>query len=76
MDKMEHEHLDEGNRWDRIAELTKNFQWDFGCKVSHVAFSLLKKYYEDLLIHIHLENNILFPKALDLKYKKVKINQS
>ncbi|MFO7720037.1 MAG: iron-sulfur cluster repair di-iron protein, partial [Gillisia sp.] len=31
------------------------------------TFSLLKEFEEDLQLHIHLENNILFPKAIALE---------
>jgi len=64
---MEQEHLNEGNRWRRINELTENFQLEFGCNVSHVAFSLLREFQDDLHLHIHIENNILFPGAIELK---------
>ncbi|MBS0617086.1 MAG: iron-sulfur cluster repair di-iron protein, partial [Spirochaetes bacterium] len=32
-----------------------------------VAFALLKEFEDDLHMHIHLENNILFPKAVELE---------
>ena len=32
-----------------------------------VAFALLKEFEDDLHLHIHLENNILFPKAIELE---------
>ncbi len=36
------------------------------CKTYRVTFSLLHEFEEDLHRHIHLENNILFPKATEL----------
>lgn len=73
---MEHDHENEGNRWQKISELTQDYQLQFGCNVAHVTFSLLKEYYNDLQLHIHLENNILFPGAMDLKNEKIKAQQS
>ena len=73
---MENDHVNEGNRWKRIAELTNNFKLEFGCKVAFVAFSLLHEFQDDLHLHIHLENNILFPGALELKNNKIKAIQS
>jgi regulator of cell morphogenesis and NO signaling len=32
------------------------------CNSYRLAFSLLEKFEDDLHIHVHLENNILFPK--------------
>jgi regulator of cell morphogenesis and NO signaling len=31
-----------------------------------VAFAMLKEFQDDLHTHIHLENNILFPKAAEM----------
>lgn len=73
---MEQEHVIEGNRWKKIEELTQNFKLQFGCKVAHVAFSLLHDFQNDLHHHIHLENNILFPGALELKNNKINANLS
>lgn len=73
---MEREHEQEGIRWQKISDLTQEFQLQFGCNVAHVTFSLLKEFYDDLTTHIHLENNILFPEAMDLKNKKINANQS
>ena len=73
---MESDHVNEGNRWKKIAELTDNFKLEIGCKVAFVAFSLLHEFQDDLHLHIHLENNILFPGALELKNNKIKALQS
>ena len=62
------EHEIEGDRFERIAELTNNFVApDDGCTTYRVAFSMLEEFRNDLHLHIHLENNILFPKALKLE---------
>lgn len=65
---MRHEHDVEGERFRRIAQLTGNYTVPAdGCTTYRVAFSLLKDFEEDLHLHIHLENNILFPKALEME---------
>ncbi len=61
---MMQEHDTEGERFRKIAELTKDYQPpDDACNTYRVSFALLKEFEEDLHLHIHLENNILFPKA-------------
>jgi regulator of cell morphogenesis and NO signaling len=35
-----------------------------GCNTYTVAFQLLTQFEDDLHVHVHLENNILFPKVL------------
>lgn len=61
---MEHEHETEGNRFREMARLSGNYTCPpDGCQTYWVAYALLKEFEEDLHKHIHLENNILFPKA-------------
>lgn len=33
----------------------------------HIAYAKLKLFWDELLTHIHLENNILFPKAIEME---------
>ena len=73
---MEKDHETEGNRWKLIEEITEDYKMQFGCNVALVTFSLLKEFQDDLHQHIHLENNILFPRALQLKNKKIIALQS
>ncbi len=62
------EHDVEGDRFKNISELSNNYKTpDDGCNTYKVTFSLLKEFEEDLHLHIHLENNILFPKSIDLE---------
>lgn len=69
---MIHEHDVEGDRFSRIAELSNNYNPPTdGCTTYRVAFALLKEFEEDLHKHIHLENNILFPKALEMEGKLI-----
>jgi regulator of cell morphogenesis and NO signaling len=36
------------------------------CNTYRITFKLLEQFEDDLHAHVHLENNILFPKALEL----------
>lgn len=68
--KMMEEHENEGERFTLIAELSNDYNPPSdACNTYRVAFSLLKEFEEDLHSHIHLENNILFPKAEVLELK-------
>ncbi|MDX1363332.1 iron-sulfur cluster repair di-iron protein [Arenibacter latericius] len=61
---MMQEHENEGDRFRLIEELTNNYTPPAdACNTYRVTFSLLQEFEEDLHRHIHLENNILFPKA-------------
>lgn len=64
------DHENEGERFRLIAELSNDYNppWD-ACNTYHAAFSLLREFEEDLHRHVHLENNILFPKAEMLESK-------
>lgn len=65
---MKEEHTVEGDRMRKIAELTNEFQPPAdACNTYQVAFAMLQDFENDLHKHIHLENNILFPKSLQLE---------
>ena len=65
---MMHEHDAEGERFRKIAELTANYTPPAdACNTYKVAFAMLQEFEQDLHKHIHLENNILFPKAAKLE---------
>lgn len=67
---MMREHVNEGERFQKISELTNNYTPPVdACTTYKVAFATLKEFEEDLHTHIHLENNILFPKAIVLEEK-------
>jgi regulator of cell morphogenesis and NO signaling len=69
---MMHEHDTEGEIFRRIKELTNNYTPPLNaCNTYKVTFALLKEFEEDLHLHIHLENNILFPKSIEME-KEVK----
>ncbi|MFP3834528.1 iron-sulfur cluster repair di-iron protein [Chryseobacterium sp. SIMBA_028] len=65
---MQHEHTVEGDRFRKIAEITNEYQPPAdACNTYKVAFAMLQDFENDLHKHIHLENNILFPKAIQLE---------
>jgi regulator of cell morphogenesis and NO signaling len=64
---MMNEHTIEGDRFRELARLTGNYNPpEWACNTFKVSYALLKEFEEDLHLHIHLENNLLFPKALAL----------
>ncbi len=65
---MKHEHDTEGERFRKISELTNQYTPPAdACNTYSVTLSLLKEFEEDLHLHIHLENNILFPNSVSLE---------
>lgn len=65
---MMEEHDNEGERFRQIAELTNNYNPPAdACNTYRVTFAMLDEFEKDLHLHIHLENNILFPKAAQLE---------
>ncbi|CAM2976432.1 iron-sulfur cluster repair di-iron protein [Flavobacterium frigoris] len=62
------EHEAEGDRFAKIVELTNNYTPPAdACNTYKVTFAMLNEFEQDLHKHIHLENNILFPKAVALE---------
>lgn len=67
---MMHEHTNEGERFRKIAALTNDYTApEDACNTYRVTYALLNEFEEDLHLHIHLENNILFPKAIATEAK-------
>lgn len=65
---MMEEHDTEGERFRIISALSNNYTPpEDGCNTYQVSFAMLKEFEEDLHKHIHLESNILFPKAKALE---------
>lgn len=59
------EHELVGANMEKIRELSSNYTVpEDGCASYSFLFKSLNEFEEDLHIHIHLENNILFPKAI------------
>ena len=67
---MQDEHENEGERFRIIAKLTDNYNPPVdACETYRVTFAMLKEFEQDLHKHIHLENNIVFPKAQAMETK-------
>ncbi|MGL2967212.1 iron-sulfur cluster repair di-iron protein [Flavobacterium sp. XGLA_31] len=61
---MREEHENEGERFRKIAALTDEYTPPAdACETYRVTFAMLQEFERDLHKHIHLENNIVFPKA-------------
>ncbi len=67
IERMAGEHEFAGGTMDKINELSHQYNVpDDGCGTYQVAYKRLQEFEEDLHIHVHLENNIIYPKALNL----------
>jgi regulator of cell morphogenesis and NO signaling len=65
---MMNDHDHEGKKLSELARLTDNFKVPKdGCETFSATYSALEELKTDLHVHIHLENNILFPKAITLE---------
>lgn len=61
------EHEFAGGAMDTINQLTKGYEIpEDACNTYRVSLKLLEQFEDDLHVHVHLENNILYPKALQL----------
>ena len=68
INQMESEHSAEGDRFRDIERLSNNYTPpEDACNTYRVSFAMLKEFQDDLHLHIHLENNILFPKSILLE---------
>lgn len=68
VEMMKEEHEAEGERFRQIAALTDNYTPPAdACSTYKVTFAMLQEFEADLHKHIHIENNILFPKAIALE---------
>jgi len=65
---MEAEHISTGDAFEKIGQLSASFTPPSdACNTFKVFYAELDGFEKDLHRHIHLENNILFPKALALE---------
>lgn len=65
---MEHEHQDAGELLSRLRTLTDGYQPPSdGCTTYRVCFAELARFEADLHQHVHLENHVLFPRAMSLE---------
>ncbi len=62
-----HEHESVGKMLGDLRKFTANYTLpDDACASYSLLYRMLNELEDDTLLHIHLENNILFPKAIDL----------
>lgn len=65
---MESEHEQVGGNLEEIRTLSNNFALpEDACASYSLLYKMLDEFENDLHIHVHLENNILFPKAIELE---------
>lgn len=66
--EMEAEHEQAGKILESIRSISNNYELPQGACASYgLLFKMLQDFEDDLFTHIHLENNILFPKALEME---------
>lgn len=69
---MENEHEEAGKLMEKLRMLTNNYTPPEGaCNSFRFLYHMLEQFENDLHQHIHLENNILFPKAKELEQKTI-----
>ena len=67
---MEIEHQDAGDGIAAIRELTHGYETPAdACATYSMAMRELEAFEKDLHVHVHLENNVLFPRAVELEEK-------
>lgn len=67
---LRHEHDLEGARFRKIKILTHNYEPPAdSCNTYRITYAMLRDFEQDLQEHIHIENNILFPRAAKLEQK-------
>ena len=65
---MEREHVGAGDALAEIRKLTNDFELPpYACSTVRALYEGLQVLKSDLHVHIHLENNILFPRAIALE---------
>jgi regulator of cell morphogenesis and NO signaling len=62
------EHETTGSGLHRLRTITNNYTPPVNACITHkITFAKLKELDKDLVQHIHLESNILFPKAIEME---------
>lgn len=75
--QMEAEHVSAGSAMEKIRVLTNNYSLpEDACATFQVTYKELDEFEKDLHKHVHLENNILFPRAIELEIKLLSENLS
>ncbi|MBS1572077.1 MAG: iron-sulfur cluster repair di-iron protein [Bacteroidetes bacterium] len=68
IDETEKEHDSVGRAMEEIRNLSKNYSLpEDACASYKLLFKMLEEFESDLFTHIHLENNIMFPKAMEIE---------
>ena len=64
---MESEHTEAGELMEKLKTITNNYTpAETACTTHRITLMELKEFEENLHQHVHLENNILFPKAIKM----------
>ncbi|HNR07862.1 MAG TPA: iron-sulfur cluster repair di-iron protein [Saprospiraceae bacterium] len=72
--QMEIEHESAGLLLEKIRQLSHDYQApQDACGSYRMLYSMLEAFENDLHLHVHLENNILFPKSIELEKKSKSI---
>ena len=67
---MEIEHQEAGDGMAALRDLSKDYRApDDACSTYRLVFEELEAFEHDLHRHVHLENHVLFPKAVELESK-------
>lgn len=65
---MKADHLDEGDQLQKMSLLSDKYTPPAdACNTYTVTYKMLMEYEKDMHVHIHLENNVLFAKAVTLE---------
>jgi regulator of cell morphogenesis and NO signaling len=67
IERLSAEHESAGGAMDKINVITNKYQLPAdSCNTYNITFKLLEQFEDDLHVHVHLENNVLFPKLFQL----------
>jgi regulator of cell morphogenesis and NO signaling len=73
--QMELEHVSAGGSMEKIRSITNDYTLPKdACTTIQVTYKELDEFEKDLHKHVHLENNILFPRAIELEARLVNGN--
>jgi regulator of cell morphogenesis and NO signaling len=71
---MEFEHDHAGDALERIRTLTGDYRVPEGaCNTYRAMLDGLRQLEQDMHLHVHKENNILFPRAMELESSLVRV---
>tara|TARA_B100000929_G_C15334891_1_gene362052 strand:+ start:283 stop:510 length:228 start_codon:yes stop_codon:yes gene_type:complete len=67
---LEYEHKFAAQKINEIKKITNDYSASkVACNTFKALYSKLEEFDQDLVTHIHLENNILYTKAIDIERK-------